>query len=170
VPETKYARNGDVSLAYQVFGEGPMLVAIPPTAQNIEVTWEESRFRRMLSSFGSFSRYVHFDRRGASMDEPVDDLRAVLDAAVDTAVLLGVSPAEASAGRRSRFRRKRARVRSSECRFEPGLSEVSVRLEGPGPGSYLSRSWSAVMSCRRLRSRSWLAHTAADSSRERTRT
>jgi pimeloyl-ACP methyl ester carboxylesterase len=102
VPETEYARNGDVSLAYQVFGEGPMLVAIPPAAQNIEVTWEEARYRRMLSAFGSFSRYLHFDKRGtgasdpsieiASMDERVDDLRAVLDAAgVDRTVILGVS-------------------------------------------------------------------------------
>jgi class 3 adenylate cyclase len=102
VPETRYARNGDVSLAYQVFGDGPVLVGIPPAAQNIEVTWEDPRTRRMLSAFGSFSRFVHFDKRGtgmsdpslevASMDERVDDLRAVLDAGgVDRAVLLGTS-------------------------------------------------------------------------------
>jgi pimeloyl-ACP methyl ester carboxylesterase len=101
-PETRYARNGDVSLAYQVFGEGAVLVAIPPFAQNIEVAWEDSRCRRMLTAFGSFSRFVHFDKRGtgmsdpsvevASMDERVDDLRAVLDAAgVERAVLIGES-------------------------------------------------------------------------------
>ena len=53
VPATEYARNGDVCIAYQLFGEGPMLVAIPPGAQNVELTWEEPRFRRMLSAFGS---------------------------------------------------------------------------------------------------------------------
>jgi class 3 adenylate cyclase len=104
VPETRYARNGDVALAYQVFGAGPVLVAIPPAVQNIEVAWENARIRRMLSTFGSFSRFLHFDKRGtgmsdpsvevASMDERVDDLRAVLDAAaVDRAVLLGASEA-----------------------------------------------------------------------------
>jgi class 3 adenylate cyclase/predicted alpha/beta hydrolase len=102
VPETRYARNGDVSLAYHVFGEGPVLVGIPPFAQNIEMAWEDSRCRRMLNAFGSFSRFVPFDKRGtgmsdpsvevASMDERVDDLRAVLDAAdVERAVLIGES-------------------------------------------------------------------------------
>lgn len=102
MPETRYARNGDVHIAYQAFGDGPTLVAIPPAAQNIEVLWEDPRHRRMLSSFGSFSRFLHFDKRGtgmsdpslevASMDERVDDLRAVCDAAdVERAVFMGIS-------------------------------------------------------------------------------
>lgn len=104
IPETRYARNGKVSLAYQLFGEGPSVVAIPPAAQNIEVAWEDRRIRRMLVTFGSFSRFLQFDKRGtgmsdpslevASMDERVDDLRAVLDAAeVDRAVIVGSSEA-----------------------------------------------------------------------------
>jgi class 3 adenylate cyclase/pimeloyl-ACP methyl ester carboxylesterase len=102
VPEIKYARNGTVSIAYQMWGEGPWLVGIPPSAQNIEVAWEQSRIRRMYAAFGSFSHYLHFDKRGtgmsdpavkvASLDERVDDLKAVLDdAGVDRAVLLGFS-------------------------------------------------------------------------------
>jgi pimeloyl-ACP methyl ester carboxylesterase/DNA-binding SARP family transcriptional activator len=78
------------------------MVAIPPTAQNIEVAWEQPDIRRMLERFGSFCRYVHFDKRGtgasdrsgriAEIDERVDDLRAVMDhAEIDHAHLFGVS-------------------------------------------------------------------------------
>lgn len=103
VPPIRYARNGDVHLAYQRFGDGPTdLVAIPPLAQNIEVAWEHPRFRRLFSGLASFCRYLHFDKRGTgmsdrdvgvpSLDERVDDLRAVLDhAGLHQAHICGVS-------------------------------------------------------------------------------
>lgn len=86
-----------------MFGSGDQtVVGIPPTAQNIEVAWEYPAVRRMLERFGSFCRYLHFDkpgtgasdrsRRMADIDERVDDLRAVMDhAGIDHAHLFGVS-------------------------------------------------------------------------------
>jgi len=99
----RYARVDGVSLAYQTLGDGPTtIVAIPPMAQNIELMWERPEYRRMLERVGSFARLVHFDKRGTgasditphmpSVDERVEDLRAVMDdAEVDRADLLGVS-------------------------------------------------------------------------------
>lgn len=103
VPPTRYARSGDVSLAYQVFGDGPVtIVSVPPLAKNIEIAWESAQYRRYFDRLASFSRYVHFDKRGTgasdrtvpvpSLDTHVDDLRAVMDAAgVDRAFIQGVS-------------------------------------------------------------------------------
>jgi len=85
----RFAHSGRTRLAYQVFGEGPCIVAIPPMAQHIEMAWEWPDIRWMLTQFGSFSRYLHFDKRstGASdrrsqvpgLDERVEDLRAIMD-------------------------------------------------------------------------------------------
>lgn len=99
----RYARVGAVSLAYQTWGEGPAtVVAIPPLAQNIELTWERPEYRRMLDRLGSFARVLHFDKRGTgasdrtlrmpTMDERVEDLKAVMDqAGIERTYLLGVS-------------------------------------------------------------------------------
>ena len=103
VPSTRYARCGGVSLAYQDFGQGRVtLVAVPPLAKNIEIAWECAQYRHYFERLASFSRYVHFDKRGTgasdqtvpvpSLDTRVDDLRAVMDAAgVDRAFLWGAS-------------------------------------------------------------------------------
>ena len=71
-------------------------------AQNIELAWELAQYRYLFGRLGSFARFVHFDKRGTglsdrsvgvpTLDERVEDTRAVMDAAgVDRAVLLGVS-------------------------------------------------------------------------------
>jgi pimeloyl-ACP methyl ester carboxylesterase/DNA-binding SARP family transcriptional activator len=98
-----YARNGGVSLAFCQWGAGPAtIVAIPPMAQNIELAWELAQYRYLFGRLGSFARFVHFDKRGTglsdrsvgvpTLDERVEDTRAVMDAAgVDRTVLLGVS-------------------------------------------------------------------------------
>jgi len=103
VPPTRYARSGDVSLAYQVFGDGPVtIVSVPPLAKNIEIAWECAQYRHYFERMASFCRYVHFDKRGTgasdrtvpvpSLDTHVDDLRAVMDAAgVERAFIQGVS-------------------------------------------------------------------------------
>jgi pimeloyl-ACP methyl ester carboxylesterase/DNA-binding SARP family transcriptional activator len=86
-----------------MWGEGDeVIVAVPPLAQNIEVAWEWPAVRRMLERFGSFSRYLHFDKRGTGasdrrsrvpgIDERVEDMRAVMDAAgIDSAHLFAQS-------------------------------------------------------------------------------
>jgi pimeloyl-ACP methyl ester carboxylesterase/DNA-binding SARP family transcriptional activator len=103
LPRTRFAPTRGARLAYQVFGDGEHpVVAIPPTAQNIELSWEQPAVRAMLERFGSFCRYLHFDKRGtgcsdrsgriADLDERVDDLRAVMDhAGIEHAHLFGNS-------------------------------------------------------------------------------
>jgi class 3 adenylate cyclase len=88
---TRYARNGDVHIAYQVFGEGPLdLVFVPSWLSHVEQLWEEPRLARFLDGLASFARVILFDRRGTGLsdrtekasplDEQIDDVRAVLDA------------------------------------------------------------------------------------------
>ena len=93
-PATAYARSGSVSIAYQVVGDGPLdLVFVPGWVSHLESGWEEpllARFRRRLASF---SRLIMFDKRGTGMsdrvpeanlptlEERMDDVRAVMDAA-----------------------------------------------------------------------------------------
>lgn len=101
-PQTRFAQARGARLAYQDFGSGPAVVAVPPMAQNIEVAWEWPAIRSMLQRFGSFSRWVQFDKRGTGasdrksripgLDERVDDLRAVMDeAGIQRAFIYGAS-------------------------------------------------------------------------------
>jgi pimeloyl-ACP methyl ester carboxylesterase len=90
--ETRYARSADVHIAYQVVGDGPFdLVFSPSPVSNLEVAWEWPPFARFLRRLASFSRLILFDKRGtglsdrvtdaATLDERMDDVRAVMDAA-----------------------------------------------------------------------------------------
>jgi class 3 adenylate cyclase len=91
-PETRYARSGDVSIAYQVLGEGPLdLVWIPSMAHHVELNWENPLVARFLRRLASIARLLVFDKRGTGMSDRVaggetletrmDDIRAVMDAA-----------------------------------------------------------------------------------------
>ena len=91
LPETRYARSGDVNIAYQVLGDGPFdLVFVPGFVTHLELAWRLPGFGRSLSHFASFSRLIKFDKRGTGMSDPVsgaptletrmDDVRAVMDA------------------------------------------------------------------------------------------
>jgi class 3 adenylate cyclase len=102
-PQTRYARSGDVSIAYQVVGDGPHDVVLAPGyISHVELVWEQPALRRFLLRLAAFSRLVIFDKRGTGLSDPVavaptleeraDDLRAVMDAAgMDRAAVLGVS-------------------------------------------------------------------------------
>lgn len=102
-PETKYATSGDVSIAYQVVGAGPLdLVFVMGWVSNIELFWEEPTVSRFLQRLASFSRLILFDKRGTGLSDKVarlptleqrmDDVRAVMDAVgSERAALLGVS-------------------------------------------------------------------------------
>ena len=89
-PETKYTKSGDVSIAYQVIGDGPFdLVYIPEAWTPLEWQWEEPAYSRFLDRLASFSRLILFDKRGtglsdrvpvATLEERMDDVRAVMDA------------------------------------------------------------------------------------------
>jgi len=104
-PETKYARSGDINIAYQVVGTGPIdLVYVMGWVTNLDYFWEEPSYARFLARLASFSRLILFDKRGTGLSDRVhetelptleqrmDDVRAVMDA-VDSsqAVLFGVS-------------------------------------------------------------------------------
>jgi pimeloyl-ACP methyl ester carboxylesterase len=103
VPRTRYARSGDVSVAYQVFGEGPIdLVAVPGFISHVEYTWKLPGLVAWFRRLASFSRVIMFDKRGtgmsdrtgriATMEERMDDIRAVMDASQsERAVIMGVS-------------------------------------------------------------------------------
>ena len=92
-PETRYAKSGEVHLAYQVVGEGPLdLVFVHGWVSNVEYAWEVPALARFLDRLASFSRLILFDRRGTGMSDRVpdrelppleqrmDDIRTVMDA------------------------------------------------------------------------------------------
>jgi class 3 adenylate cyclase/alpha-beta hydrolase superfamily lysophospholipase len=103
VPVTRYAKSGDVHVAYQVFGSGPIdLVFIPGFVSHLENYWEHPDLARWLLRLGRFARVVMFDKRGTglsdavsevpSLDLRMDDVRAVMDAVgVQSAAQLGIS-------------------------------------------------------------------------------
>ncbi|MGZ4316715.1 MAG: adenylate/guanylate cyclase domain-containing protein [Gaiellaceae bacterium] len=101
-PPIQYAANGDVHIAYQVLGEGPLdLVFVAGAITNLEVLWEMSDYRRACERLASFSRLILFDKRGmglsdrvrvGTLEERMDDMRAILDGVGSkTTVLMGVS-------------------------------------------------------------------------------
>ena len=93
VPTIRYVRNGDVALAYQVLGDGPIdLVFLPSFLNNLEIAWESPLYARFLRRLASFSRLILMDRRGTGLSDRMspgdlpplevmmDDLVVVLDA------------------------------------------------------------------------------------------
>ena len=73
-PETRYARSGDVNIAYQVVGDAPRdLVVVPGWVSNVEVFWEEPACARFLERLASFSRLILFDKRGTRLSDRVAD-------------------------------------------------------------------------------------------------
>jgi pimeloyl-ACP methyl ester carboxylesterase/DNA-binding CsgD family transcriptional regulator len=101
--QTKYAKSGDVNVAYQVIGDGPAdLVLVPGFVSHVEAAWDDPNLAHFLSRLASFSRLIVFDKRGTGlsdpataapgMDERMDDIRAVMDAAGSTrAAIFGTS-------------------------------------------------------------------------------
>jgi pimeloyl-ACP methyl ester carboxylesterase len=102
-PPTHYARSGDVSIAYQVVGDGPAdVVLVLGFTTHLELQWESPAFARFFDRIGSFARLILFDKRGSGLSDPVtevptleqriDDVRAVMDAAgSERAALFGIS-------------------------------------------------------------------------------
>jgi class 3 adenylate cyclase len=102
-PETCYAKSGDLHIAYQVVGSGPLdLVFVPGFVSNLDLSWEMPEWAYFLSRLAAFSRLILFDKRGiglsdrvagvAHLEERMDDVRAVMDAAgSERAALFGIS-------------------------------------------------------------------------------
>lgn len=92
--QTQYARSGDVHIAYQVHGEGPFdIVYVPGWVSHVELAWEEPTLASFLGRLASFARLITFDKRGTGLsdrvpderlptiEERMDDIRVVMDAA-----------------------------------------------------------------------------------------
>jgi pimeloyl-ACP methyl ester carboxylesterase len=102
-PKTQYAKSGDVHIAYQVTGAGPLdLVIVPGFVSHLEYQWEHPWSTRFFERLGSFSRLIRFDKRGTglsdrvggiqTLEERMDDVRAVMDAVgSERAALFGAS-------------------------------------------------------------------------------
>jgi class 3 adenylate cyclase len=91
VSDIRFARSGDVDIAYRVVGEGPVdLVYVQGSLTHLEVNWELPQFRRYCERLAEFSRLILFDKRGrgmsdrvpgaATLEERMDDIRAIMDA------------------------------------------------------------------------------------------
>jgi class 3 adenylate cyclase len=101
-PEIQYAQSGEIDIAYQVLGEGPPdLIWAAGAITHLDVMWEQPGYRRFCEQLASFTRLILFDKRGmglserarvGTLEERMDDVRAVLDAAgSERAALAGVS-------------------------------------------------------------------------------
>ena len=102
LPEVRYARSGEVEVAYVVLGSGAVdLVLVMGWLTNLEVYWQEPNYRRFVQRLAGFTRLILFDKRGmglsdrttvGTLEERMDDVRAVMDAAgSERAVLMGIS-------------------------------------------------------------------------------
>ena len=103
LPRTQYAKSGDVHIAYQVSGHGPIdLVFVPGFVSHLEYDWEHPLRARFFHRLAAFSRLIRFDKRGTglsdrgvempTLEQRMDDVRAVMDAVgSQRAALIGVS-------------------------------------------------------------------------------
>ena len=103
--KTRYAKSGDVHIAYQVVGEGPVdLVLVQGWVWNVELFWEDPGWSAFCERLASFSRLILFDKRGTglsdrvsvrempTLEERMDDVRALMDAVgSESAFVLGIS-------------------------------------------------------------------------------
>jgi class 3 adenylate cyclase len=103
LPKTKYARSGDVRIAYQITGEGAFdVIWAPGTMSHLDLDWEIPQRALFFERFSKFCRLIRFDKRGtglsdrpvhmATLEERTDDIRAVMDdVGLKSANILGVS-------------------------------------------------------------------------------
>jgi len=103
LPRTKYARSGDIRIAYQVTGDGPFdVVWAPGTMSHLDLDWEIPQRALFFERFSKFCRLIRFDKRGtglsdrpitmATLEERTDDIRAVMDdVGIKSANIFGVS-------------------------------------------------------------------------------
>ncbi|WP_338821742.1 adenylate/guanylate cyclase domain-containing protein [Bradyrhizobium septentrionale] len=157
-PDTRYAKSGDVHIAYQTFGEGPVnVVFVPPGFTNVEQWWEEPDVTRWLLRLGSYARVAMFDKRGTGLsdrvtdfpglDQRMDDLRAVMDAAgMEQAALLGNSEGGTMSALFAATYPDRCRALVL-CNAYPASTFAQVRLEQSL--EYIRRAWGSGLSLTR---------------------
>jgi pimeloyl-ACP methyl ester carboxylesterase len=107
LPETRYALSGDVNIAYQTMGAGPVdIIMVPGLVSHVEFTHELAGYTAFLRRLSTFARVVTFDKRGQglsdrisgapSLEQRMDDVRAVMDdIGSERAVVMGFSEGSA---------------------------------------------------------------------------
>jgi pimeloyl-ACP methyl ester carboxylesterase len=107
MPQTHYARSGDINIAYQVVGDGPIdLILVPGAISHVEMIHELPGVSSNLQRLARFARIINFDKRGQglsdrvsgvpALEERMDDVRAVMDAVGSRrTVLMGFSEGSA---------------------------------------------------------------------------
>ena len=181
-PEVRYARSGDVSIAYQVVGEGPFdIVYVPGSFSNVELAWTNPSIAAFYGRLSSIGRLILFDRRGTGLSDRVadippletrmDDVRAVMDAAgSERAAIIGASeggPMTLLFGATYPERAWAAVVYggfvkgswSPEFPYEPTVAEVEQNLATAAAEAWGTRE-------RVLHAMHWLAPSAADDEQE----
>jgi len=97
-PKTRYAKSGDVHIAYQVLGDGPFdLVFIPGFVSNVEHYWEMPVVPRMLNRLASFSRLILFDKRGTGLSDPVSEVPSLEQRVQDLMAVMATAGSERAA-------------------------------------------------------------------------
>ncbi|MCW2660413.1 MAG: lipJ [Mycobacterium sp.] len=152
VPETSYASCGDLSLAYQVFGDGPVeLVVVGPFVSHIELAWTLPQFKAFVEQLATFCRVLLFDKAGIGLSDPVpkvrtlDDRVAEIEAVMDAvgfgqAVVSGLSdggPASMMFAA-ARPERVRALILCGTYSFHPGRWDDMDRDPGELRARFLS--------------------------------
>ena len=82
--ETSYAKCGDLSLAYQVFGDGPVeLVFVGPMVSHVELFWAMPEFKAFFDQLATFCRVVLFDKAGVGLSDPIPKVRLLEERAAE---------------------------------------------------------------------------------------
>jgi class 3 adenylate cyclase/Arc/MetJ-type ribon-helix-helix transcriptional regulator len=157
-PETRYAKSGEVSVAYQVVGEGPFdLVLVPGFVSNVEYAWEEPGLADFYRRLGSFCRLIVFDKRGTGLSDRIhgvptletrmDDVRAIMDAVGSVMYGSYLAWDWMAAGRfRSRHESVRAALEEIERRWgAPDYCDELLENDAPSKlGDDRFRDWYAT--------------------------
>ena len=98
MPETQYAKSGDVNIAYQVIGEGPIdLVYMPGFISHLELSWGLPGRGEFLQALGSFARVIQLDKRGTGMSDRVRDLPTLETRIADVCAVMDAVGSERAA-------------------------------------------------------------------------
>jgi len=98
IPETRYAKSGDVHIAYQVVGDGPFdMVFVPGFVSNVEAVWSSPPRARFLQGLASFCRLILFDKRGTGMSDRTSQIFTLEQRANASAAYLRASASPGAA-------------------------------------------------------------------------
>jgi class 3 adenylate cyclase/pimeloyl-ACP methyl ester carboxylesterase len=163
LPTTRYALSGDVSIAYQVMGDGPVdLVMVPGIASHIDFFHETPGYTDFFRRLSAFARVITFDKRGqglsdrisgaASLEERMDDVRAVMDAAgSERAVVMGFSEGSAmSALFAATYPERTSKLLlfggfALSTMAEDFEAKATERLKHWGTGEILKQAWPSLI-------------------------